>query len=103
MLAREHTRVLDNPDKALGRGPTTSKPFLAIAAALVGTGEAPMKMEAMMSDAWLAFAKTGTPASTLLPKWPAYTAKGREVMEFNLDPKVVSDPEKGLREAAAAK
>lgn len=71
--------------------------------ALVGTGEAPMKMEAMMSDAWLAFAKTGTPASPLLPKWPAYTAKGREVMEFELEPKVVSDPERGLREATAGK
>ena len=86
---------------------TLDMPFMfanaAASSALVGTGDAPLKMEAMMSDAWLAFAKTGTPASPLLPKWPAYTAKGREVMVLDLDPKVASDPEKGLRELSAAK
>ncbi len=70
-------------------------------AALVGTGDAPKKMEAMMSDAWLSFAKTGVPASPLLPNWPAYTLEKRAVMEFDLTPKVVDDPEKGLRELSA--
>ncbi len=69
--------------------------------ALVGEGEAPEKMAAMMSDAWIAFAQTGTPASAALPKWPAYTLKNREVMELDLTPQVVSDPEKGLRELSA--
>lgn len=72
-------------------------------AALVGTGEAPAKMEAMMSDAWIAFARTGTPASALLPTWPAYTLGKREVMELNLEPKIWSDPDKGLRELTSAK
>jgi para-nitrobenzyl esterase len=75
----------------------------ADSAALVGTGEAPAKMEAMMSDAWIAFARTGTPASTLLPTWPAYTLGKREVMELNLEPRVLGDPDKGLRELTAAK
>ena len=72
-------------------------------AALVGEGEAPRKMEAMMSDAWIAFAKTGRPASPLIPDWPAYTLANRQVMLFDLDPEVVSDPEKGLRELSARK
>ncbi len=71
--------------------------------ALVGEGEDRVKMAAMMSDAWIAFARTGTPASAPLPAWPVYTLKGREVMELNLQPKVVSDPEKGLRELSAVK
>jgi para-nitrobenzyl esterase len=75
----------------------------ADSAALVGTGEAPARMEAMMSDAWIAFARTGTPASALLPAWPAYTLAKREVMELNLAPKVLSDPDKGLRELTGAR
>lgn len=75
----------------------------ATSAALVGTGEGPAKMEAMMSDAWIAFARTGTPASALMPAWPAYTLGKREVMELNLEPKVLSDPDKGLRALTAAK
>ncbi|MBX7501120.1 carboxylesterase/lipase family protein [Qipengyuania sp. YG27] len=71
--------------------------------ALVGEGEAPEKLEAMMSDAWIAFAKTGTPASPLIPDWPAYTLAERQVMIFDLEPEVVNDPEKGLRELAGAK
>jgi len=86
---------------------TLDMPFMfanaAGSAALVGTGPAPRKMEAMMSDAWIAFAKTGTPASELLPVWPAYTLGKREVMELNLTPKVLSDPDKGLRELTSAK
>jgi para-nitrobenzyl esterase len=69
--------------------------------ALVGDGEAPEKMAAMMSDAWIAFARTGKPASTLMPAWPAYTLKNREVMELDLTPQVINDPEKGLRELSA--
>ena len=69
--------------------------------ALVGEGDAPETMATMMSDAWIAFAKTGTPASPLLPTWPAYTLKNRPVMELDLTPQVVNDPDKGLRELSA--
>ena len=67
-------------------------------AALVGTGEDAQTMADMMSDAWLAFAKTGTPSSELLPEWKAYTPANRNVMELNVEPQLVDDPEKDIRE-----
>ena len=67
-------------------------------AALVGTGEDAQKMADMMSDAWIAFAKTGTPSSALLPEWKAYTPKTRYVMELDVEPQLVDDPEKDIRE-----
>ena len=70
---------------------------------LVGEGKDAETMGAMMSDAWLAFAKTGVPASPLLPKWEPYNATTRTVMQLNLKPAMVSDPEKGAREIMAAK
>ncbi|MCD1621626.1 carboxylesterase/lipase family protein [Citromicrobium bathyomarinum] len=67
-------------------------------AALVGTGEDAQTMADMMSDAWIAFAKTGTPSSALLPEWKAYTPSARNVMELNVEPQLVDDPEKDIRE-----
>jgi len=67
-------------------------------AALVGTGEDVQTMADMMSDAWIAFAKTGTPSSELLPEWKAYTPTSRNVMELNVEPQLVDDPEKDIRE-----
>ena len=67
-------------------------------AALLGTGEDAQTMADMMSDAWIAFAKTGTPSSELLPEWKAYTPSARNVMELNLEPQLVDDPEKDIRE-----
>lgn len=65
---------------------------------LVGPGEAPVQLGAMMSDAWISFARTGTPSSDLLPDWQPYTSDTRMAMEFNVEPQMVSDPEKGARE-----
>ncbi|MEL7737960.1 carboxylesterase/lipase family protein [Citromicrobium bathyomarinum] len=67
-------------------------------AALVGTGEDAQTMADMMSDAWIAFAKTGTPSSALLPEWKAYTPAARNVMELNVEPRLVDDPERDIRE-----
>lgn len=69
---------------------------------LVGPGDEPLKLEAMMSDAWLSFAKTGTPSSDLLPDWPEYDPQNRAVMQFDVTPHVTSDPEKAAREIIAA-
>ena len=69
----------------------------AESAALVGEGEAPAKMAEMMSDAWIAFARTGTPSSDLLPEWQPYTPDTRMVMELDLEPRVVDDPEAAVR------
>jgi len=69
---------------------------------LVGPGPNPEKLAAMMSDAWLNFARTGVPSSKLLPQWPAYSTADRSVMQFNVMPQVVSDPERGARELLSA-
>ena len=65
---------------------------------LVGPGKEPERLAAMMSDAWISFARTGTPSSKLLPAWPAYGPATRPVMQFDVRPAVVLDPEKGARE-----
>ena len=65
---------------------------------LVGEGKDPETMGAMMSDAWISFAKTGVPSSALLPKWTAYDAVSRPVMQLDIAPALVSDPEKSARE-----
>ena len=64
---------------------------------LVGPGPAPQRLADMMSDAWIAFAHTGIPASPLLPTWTAYTPGKRAVMQFDVKPRIVDDPEAGMR------
>lgn len=70
----------------------------AESAAFVGTGEEAAIMADMMSDAWLAFARTGAPSSELLPEWKPYTDESRYVMELNIEPRLVDDPERTIRE-----
>ena len=70
----------------------------AESAAFVGTGTQAQTMADMMSDAWIAFAKTGTPSSALLPEWQPYTSADRMVMELDIEPRLVGDPEKAIRE-----
>ncbi len=69
---------------------------------LVGPGEEPEIVADMMSDAWITFARTGTPSSPLLPEWRPYSPEARWAMEFNVDPKMVDDPERGAREILSA-
>ena len=66
--------------------------------ALVGTGPEALVMADIMSDAWIAFAKTGVPSSELLPEWSPYTVQERNVMELDLSSKIVVDPERSVRE-----
>jgi para-nitrobenzyl esterase len=51
-----------------------------------GTGPEAQKIADQMSDAWLAFARSGNPG------WPAYDAKTRATMIFDVESKVVNDP-----------
>jgi para-nitrobenzyl esterase len=44
-----------------------------------------------MSDAWIAFARTGAPQTPQLPHWPAYTLERRANMLFNSKSRVVDD------------
>lgn len=63
----------------------------------VGRGDEPQVLADQMSSAWLAFAKTGDPNTDGLPRWPAYDAKARATMMFDLESKVVEDPNAEVR------
>ena len=49
----------------------------------------------LMSDrlaaTWVAFAATGNPNNPLIPDWPAYDARRRATMRFDVDMKVTDD------------
>lgn len=45
-----------------------------------------------MSEAWIAFARTGNPSHPALPPWPAYTAEKRSTMIFDAISHVEDDP-----------
>ncbi|MGH6957756.1 MAG: carboxylesterase/lipase family protein, partial [Caulobacteraceae bacterium] len=63
----------------------------------MGRGEEPQVLAEQMSEAWLAFARNGNPATPALPDWPAYDAARRATMVFNLQSEVVDDPYAGVR------
>jgi len=50
-----------------------------------------------MSNAWLAFAKTGSPATKELPQWTPYSADHRATMIFDNSPRLENDPARELR------
>jgi para-nitrobenzyl esterase len=58
-----------------------------------GAGE----LAAVMSASWTAFARTGNPATSGLPEWPAYTAAARNVMVFDNNCRAISDPDPEAR------
>ncbi|HEY3797676.1 MAG TPA: carboxylesterase family protein [Caulobacteraceae bacterium] len=78
--ALEIPLVFDNVEKA--------KSFM-------GRGE-PQVLADQMSEAWLAFARTGNPNTPALPDWPAYGAS-RATMVFNAESRVVEDPYSAVR------
>ena len=60
----------------------------------------PQALAEQMSEAWLAFARTGNPSTPVLPNWPAYEPGRRSTMVFNSISRVVEDPYPKLRAAA---
>jgi para-nitrobenzyl esterase len=66
---------------------------------LTGGGPEAMALADKLSDAWIAFARTGNPNTPKLPHWPEFTAKDRATMVINNASKVVNDP---LREQRLA-
>jgi para-nitrobenzyl esterase len=57
-----------------------------------GTGTDRYPLAAAMSDAWVAFARTGNPNHSGLPRWPAFDATTRATMVFDTDPRAMNDP-----------
>jgi len=58
----------------------------------VGRGDDPQVVAEQMSSAWLAFARSGDPNATGLPRWPSYDAALRATMIFDLESRVENDP-----------
>ncbi|MEO6340766.1 MAG: carboxylesterase/lipase family protein [Caulobacteraceae bacterium] len=59
---------------------------------LAGTGPDSQAMADLMSEAWIAFARSGNPQTKALPTWPKYDAKRRATMQFDLPPKLADNP-----------
>jgi para-nitrobenzyl esterase len=60
--------------------------------ALLGTGPEPKQLGALMSQAWIDFARTGDLSQPGLV-WPGYDAKRRATMTFDVPSHVVLDPD----------
>lgn len=64
---------------------------------LVGPGPQPESLAREMSDARLAFARTGDPNAQSIPHWPPYTVNQRATMLFDVESRVVNDPQAEIR------
>lgn len=69
--------------------------------AFVGPGPQPKRMADQLCGAWVAFARTGRPDGPLTPPWPPYDAGRRATMVFNLESRVVDDPNAAVRKIVA--
>jgi para-nitrobenzyl esterase len=58
----------------------------------LGSGPEPRQIAAIMSQAWINFARSGNPSSARLP-WPDYEIKSRRTMIFDIRNHIVEDPD----------
>ena len=63
---------------------------------ILGPGPAPEQLAPVMSQAWIAFARTGDPSQNGLA-WPRYEATGRQTMIFDAESRVAADPDGAAR------
>lgn len=68
-----------------------------VSANLTGGGPEAMALADKVSDAWIAFARTGNPNTPKLPHWPVFTAENRSTMVINTVSKAVDDPNREKR------
>ena len=59
---------------------------------LTGGGPEAMALADKISNAWIAFARTGDPNTPKLPRWPAFNPTDRPTMVFNNCQPVENDP-----------
>ncbi len=62
-----------------------------------GANDVTTALSDRMQDAWLAFARTGNPATENLPAWPRYEAGARSTMLLSLEPRVEGAPDEATR------
>lgn len=65
---------------------------LGASGSITGTGDDAQKISAMMSDAYIAMARDGTPWSRQLPEWIPYTLPNRETLIITIPPHMEDDP-----------
>jgi len=68
-----------------------------------GKGQEQQRLADVMSEAWLAFARSGNPNHPGLPEWPQYDSKTRATMVFDNKLQVINDPrgrERAILDAA---
>lgn len=70
----------------------------ALAKTMTGAGPEQDRLGAQMSEAWIAFARTGAPSTKLLPQWPTFDANGRATMIFDGQSRIEKDPDGIVRE-----
>jgi para-nitrobenzyl esterase len=69
---------------------------------LTGGGPRAAALADKVSDAWIAFARSGNPNTPKLPTWDPYDATRRATMVLNDESALVDDPNRPRREAMQA-
>jgi para-nitrobenzyl esterase len=64
---------------------------------LTGGGPEAMALADKVSDAWIAFARTGNPNTPKLPRWTPFNATDRPTMVINNESRLMNDPLKEQR------
>ena len=70
---------------------------VAVADGMTGNGPEAVELAALMSDTWIAFARTGNPNHKGLPQWRPYDLVTRPTMSFSSRSHLVNDPRGGER------
>jgi para-nitrobenzyl esterase len=65
---------------------------VAYAVELIGAGAEQQRMADIMSDVWIAFARTGNPNTSTIPIWIPFNLKDRPTMIFDIAPRMEHDP-----------
>ncbi len=65
---------------------------VALSNRMTGTAPDAFEMAAILSETYIAFARTGNPDNPRIPHWPAYTIPRRATMTFDVNSRVLDDP-----------